>query len=97
MATSTDVKQVVGSVLLAVLAQPVHEFGHAVALRASTGFWPRIGVLSVEPLAPIATKTAALLVLSAGDLAVLAWWTGVFVCMRRGHRRDWAIVAPRSF
>ena len=53
MAASTGLKQVVGSVLLAVLAQPIHELGHAVALRASTGVWPRIGALSVQPLVPL--------------------------------------------
>lgn len=71
MAAATGVKQIVGSVLLAVLAQPMHEFGHTVALRASTAAWPRVGVLSVQPLVPITTKAAALLVLAAGDVAVL--------------------------
>ena len=71
MAAATSVKQIVGSVLLGVLAQPIHEFGHAVALRASTGVWPRIGALSVQPLVPVTTKAAALLVLAAGDSAVL--------------------------
>ena len=74
MAAATSAKQIVGSVLLAILAQPAHEFGHAVALRTSTGVWPRIGALSVQPLVPVATKAAALLVLAAGDFAVLAWW-----------------------
>lgn len=92
MAAATGVKQIVGSVLLAVLAQPVHELGHAVALRASTGAWPRIGVLSVQPLVPVTTKAAALLVLAAGDLAVLAWWASVFLWMRRGRQRQWAII-----
>lgn len=92
MATATGVKQIVGSVLLAVLAQPMHEFGHAVALRASSGAWPGIGVLSVQPLVPVTTKAAALLVLAAGDLAVLAWWASVFLWMRRDRHRLWAIV-----
>jgi hypothetical protein len=92
MAAATGVKQVVGRVLLAVLSQPMHEFGHAIVLRASTGVWPRIGVLSVQPLVPVGTKAAALVVLAVGDLAVLAWWTGVFVWMRRARRRDWALV-----
>ena len=92
MAAATSVKQIVGSVLLAVLAQPMHEFGHAVALRASTGAWPRIGVLSVQPLVPVNTKAAALLVLAAGDVAVLAWWASVFLWMRRDRNRQWAIV-----
>jgi hypothetical protein len=92
MAAATGVKQIVGSVLLAVLAQPMHEFGHAVALRASTGAWPRIGALSVQPLVPVTTKAAALLVLAAGDFAVLVWWTIVFVWMRRGRQREWAII-----
>ncbi len=55
MAAVTGVKQIIGSVLLAVLTQPIHEFGHAVALWASTGFWPRIGVLSVQPLVAVNT------------------------------------------
>ena len=79
MPEATGVKQIVGSVLLAVVAQPIHEFGHAVALRASTGVWPRIGAPSVQPLDPVTTKAAALLVLAAGDFAVLAWWTLVFL------------------
>jgi hypothetical protein len=92
MAAITGVKQIVGSVLLAVLAQPIHESGHAVALWASTGFWPRIGVLSVQPLVSVNTRAAALAVLAAGDFAVLAWWTLIFVWMQRGRQRDWAIV-----
>lgn len=85
-------KQVVGSIVLALLAQPIHEFGHAVALRASTGVWPRIGPLSVQPLIPVASNAAALLVLAAGDIAVLAWWTSVFVWMRRAREREWALI-----
>lgn len=92
MAAGTGVKQVVGSVVLALLAQPIHEFGHAVALRGSTGVWPRIGALSVQPLVPVASKMAALLVLAAGDVAVLAWWTSVFVWMRRDREREWALI-----
>ena len=92
MAAATGVKQIVGSVLLAVIAQPMHELGHAIALLASTGAWPRIGVLSVQPLVPITTKAAALLVLSAGDFAVLVWWTIVFVWTRRGRQQEWAII-----
>jgi hypothetical protein len=92
MAAATGVKQIVGSVLLAVFAQPMHEFGHAVALRASTGVWPQMGPLSVQPLVPVTTKAAALLVLAAGDFAVLAWWLSVFLWMRRGRQRQWAIV-----
>lgn len=92
MVAATGGKQIVGSVLLAVLAQPMHEFGHAVALRASTGVWPQIGAFSVQPLVPVTTKAAALLVLAAGDFAVLAWWTLVFVWIRRNRQRHWAIV-----
>jgi hypothetical protein len=92
MAGATGVKQVVGSVLLAVLAQPIHEFGHAVALRASTGVWPQIGFLSVQPFVPVVTKAAALAVLAGGDFAVLAWWTLIFVWIQRNRQRDWAIV-----
>jgi hypothetical protein len=92
MAAAAAVKQVVGSVLLAVLAQPIHEVGHAVALRASTGVWPHIGFLSVQPLVPVASNAVALSVLAGGDFAVLAWWTLIFVWMRRGRQRDWAIV-----
>jgi|SRR5579871_2137560 len=92
MAPITGVKQIVGSVLLAVLAQPIHEVGHALALRLWTGVWPRIGALSVQPLGPVAGNAAALAVLAAGDIAVLAWWTVIFVWMRRGQHRDWAIV-----
>ena len=92
MAGATGVKPVVGSVLLAVLAQPIHEFGHAVALWASTGFWPRIGVLSVQPLGSVNTKAAALTVLAAGDFAVLVWWGSVFLWTRRGRQSEWALV-----
>ncbi|HEY1754319.1 MAG TPA: hypothetical protein VGG72_02910 [Bryobacteraceae bacterium] len=92
MAAITGVKQIVGSVALAVLAQPIHEFGHAVALWASTGFWPRVGVLSVQPLGSVSTKAAALSVLAAGDFAVLAWWGLIFAWMQRGRQRDWAVI-----
>jgi hypothetical protein len=91
MAATTGVKQVVGSVVLAVLSQPIHELGHAIALRALTGFWPRISALSVQPFVPINTKPTALVVLAAGDFAVLAWWALIFVWMQ-GRQRDWAIV-----
>jgi len=92
MSAATGVKQVVGSVLLASLAQPIHEVGHAVALRASTGVWPQIGLLSVQPLAAVGTKASALAVLVAGDLAVIAWWALMLTWARRRPHRDWAIV-----
>jgi hypothetical protein len=92
MAAITGVKQIVGSVLLAVLAQPIHESGHAVALWAATGVWPRIGVLSVQPLGSVNTKAAALSILAAGDFAVLVWRGSVFLWTRRGRQREWAIV-----
>jgi hypothetical protein len=83
MVATTGGKQVFGIVVLAVLSQPLHELGHAMALRALTRFWPRISALSVQPLVPVNTKAAALVVLAAGAFAVLAWWTLIFVWMQR--------------
>ena len=59
---------------------------------ALTGLWPRIGVLSVQPVGSVNTKAAALAVLAAGDIAVLVWWGSVFLWTRRGRQREWAIV-----
>jgi hypothetical protein len=35
--------EILGSVALAIVAEPIHEVGHAVTTRLLTGTWPQIG------------------------------------------------------
>ncbi len=70
-------KAVVISVVLAAAAQPIHEAGHAIAVRVFTGVWPRFTLWAVFP-PPIPSQEAALAILAAGDIAVLLWWVVVF-------------------
>ena len=81
-------KAVVISVVLAAAAQPIHEAGHAIAVRVFTGVWPRFTLWAVFPPA-ISSQEAALAILAAGDIAVLLWWTVVFACTR--WRPTWTL------
>ena len=74
-------KAVVISVVLAAAAQPIHEAGHAVAVKLFTGIWPRFTLWAVFPPA-IPSQEAALAILLAGDIAVLLWWLFVVICVR---------------
>jgi hypothetical protein len=76
-------KAVVISVVLAVAAGPIHEAGHAIAVKLFTGTWPRFTLWAVFPPA-IPSQDVALTILLAGDLAVLLWWLFVLICVR--HR-----------
>lgn len=69
-------KTVVISVGLAAVAQPIHEAGHAVAVRLFTGVWPRFTLWAVFP-PTIPSQKAALAILAAGDVAVVMWWAVV--------------------
>lgn len=86
--------EILGSVALAIAAEPIHEVGHAVAIRLLTGNWPRIGFWAVHPTSGFGTKLDALIVLAAGDLAVLAWWATVFLVIRRRPELKWALIGP---
>lgn len=83
-----------GGILLAIAAQPIHEGGHAVATRVLTGAWPHLGVWAVYPVGLFSSKLDALIVLAAGDLAVLSWWTVLFLLVRCRSRYKWALVGP---
>lgn len=83
-----------GGILLAIAAQPIHEGGHAVATRVLTGAWPHLGFWAVYPVSLFSSKLDALIVLAAGDSAVLAWWTVLFLVVRCRSRYKWALVGP---
>ena len=85
--------EILSGIALAVAAEPIHESGHAIATRILTGVWPKIGFWAVHPASGFATKLDALIVLAAGDLAVLAWWGAIFLLVCRPQRR-WALVGP---
>ncbi len=86
--------EVAGSVALAIAAEPIHEAGHAVAARCVTGVWPEIGFWAVHPAAPFRSRADMLAVLSAGDLAVLAWWGLMLLFAHRRPERNWMLVGP---
>jgi hypothetical protein len=86
--------EVAGSVALAIAAEPIHEAGHAVAARCVTGVWPTIGFWAVHPTAPFRSTADMLAVLSAGDLAVLAWWGLMLLIAHRRPERKWILVGP---
>ena len=56
-------KAVVISVVLAAAAEPIHEAGHAVAVKLFTGKWPRITLWAVFPPA-IQSSEAAMAILA---------------------------------
>lgn len=86
-------KTVVISVVLAAAAQPIHEAGHAVAVRVFTGAWPRFTLRAVFPPA-IPTREAALVILAAGDIAVLLWWAVVLCCTSWRPAGKLALIGP---
>ena len=86
--------EILASVALAIAAEPIHEVGHAVTTRLLTGTWLRIGFWAVHPTSGFATKLDALIVLAAGDLAVLAWWLAVFLVIHRRPKLKWALIGP---
>lgn len=75
-------------------AEPIHEGGHAIATRMVTGVWPEIGLWAVHPTSGFASKLDALIVLAAGDLAVLTWWTAIFLLVYDRPQWKWALVGP---
>lgn len=86
-------KVVVISVVLAAATQPIHEAGHAVAVRVFTGVWPRFTLWAVFPPA-IPSQEAALVILAAGDIAVLLWWAVVLAYTRWRPVWKLALVGP---
>lgn len=75
--------EILAGIALAVVAEPIHEGGHAMATRLLTGAWPQVGLWAVHPTSGFASKLDALIVLAAGDLAVLAWWVTIFLFVHR--------------
>lgn len=86
-------KAVLISVALAAAAGPIHEAGHAVAVKLLTGIWPRFTLWAVFP-PPIPSQEAALTILLAGDIAVLLWWLFVVICVRHRPGWKWALIGP---
>ena len=86
--------EILSGIALAVAAEPIHEGGHAIATRLLTGVWPEIGFWAVHPASGFATKLDAVIVLVAGDLAVLAWWGAIFLLVCRRPQWRWALVGP---
>jgi hypothetical protein len=86
--------EIVGGIGLAIAAEPIHEGGHAIATRMVTGVWPKIGFWAVHPTSGFASKLDALIVLAAGDLAVLIWWTAIFLLVYHRPQLKWALVGP---
>lgn len=81
------------SVVLVAAAEPIHEVGHAVAVKLLTGIWPRFTLWAVFPPA-IPSQDAALAILLAGDLAVLLWWLCVMICVCHRPGWRWALIGP---
>ena len=86
--------EIVGGIGLAVAAEPIHESGHAMAARLLTGEWPQVGLWSVHPASGFASKLDALIVLAAGDFAVLAWCAAIFALVGYRPCWKWALVGP---
>jgi hypothetical protein len=86
--------EILGGIGLAIAAEPIHEGGHAVATRMVTGVWPEVGLWAVHPTSGFASKLDALIVLAAGDLAVLIWWTAIFLLVYHRPQWKWALVGP---
>lgn len=86
--------EILAGIALAVVAEPIHEGGHAIATRLLTGAWPQVGLWAVHPTSGFASKLDALIVLAAGDLAVLAWWVAIFLFAYRRPQWKWAVVGP---
>ena len=81
--------EIAGSVALAIATEPIHEAGHALAVRALTGVWPQIGFWAVHPSAPFHSKGDILAVLIAGDVAVTIWWGLMLLVAYRRPDRTW--------
>ena len=59
-----------------------------------TGVWPEVGLWAVHPTSGFASKLDALIVLAAGDLAVLTWWAAIFLFVYHRPQWKWALVGP---
>src|SRR3954452_16857429 len=81
-------------VALAISAEPIHELGHAVAVRLTTGAWPKVGFWAVHPTGHFESTAAILAVLAAGEAAVIGWWGLVYVVARAQPHLRWALIGP---
>lgn len=81
-------------VALAIAAEPIHELGHAVAVRLTTGAWPEVGFWAVHPAGHFESTAAVLGVLAAGEAAVIGWWGLVYVVARAQPHWRWALIGP---
>ena len=86
--------EVAGSVLLAIAAEPIHEAGHAAAAWSVTGVWPDIGFWAVHPTVPFRSNADMLVVLGAGDLALIAWWGLMLLIANLRTERRWVLIGP---
>jgi len=86
--------EIAGSVALAIAAEPIHEGGHAIAIRIVTGVWPEIGFWAVHPTAAFHSNGDILAVLGAGDAAVTIWWGLMLLVAYRRPDRTWVLVGP---
>jgi hypothetical protein len=86
--------EIAGSVALAIAAEPIHEAGHAIAVRIVTGIWPEIGFWAVHPTAAFHSNGDILAVLGAGDAAVTIWWGLMLIITYRRPDRKWLLIGP---
>ncbi len=86
--------EILGGIGLAIAAEPIHEIGHAIATRMVTSVWPEIGLWAVHPTSGFTSKLDALIVLAAGDLAVLTWWAAIYLLVYHRPQWKWALVGP---
>jgi hypothetical protein len=81
-------------VALAIAAEPIHELGHAVAVRLTTGAWPEICFWAVHPTGRFESTGAVLVVLAAGEAAVIGWWGLAYLIARAQPHLRWALIGP---
>jgi hypothetical protein len=81
-------------VALAIAAEPIHELGHAMAVRLTTGAWPEVGFWAVHPTGHFESTAAILAVLAAGEAAVIGWWGLMYVVARARPHLRWALIGP---
>lgn len=81
-------------VALAIAAEPIHELGHVMAVRLTTGVWPAVGFWAVHPTGHFESTAAILGVLAAGEIAVIGWWGLVYVVARARPHLRWALIGP---
>ena len=69
--------------------------GNASQIQADPVSGPyEIGLWAVHPTSGFASKLDALIVLAAGDMAVLTWWAAIFLLVYHRPQWKWALVGP---